>query len=200
VVVAGIAAGVVALREVLGSDGRPGAGRAAEVLKAHDAELRSIQGVTMLGTYSDGTSGYIVVYVKEVTPQIEAAVPDKLDGVLVQIQKEASPPPDPPELSGAVKAVEPATKGQAAASVAGEVTIDGELLAQGPESSSPVPRRLTVVVPASVRIWRPQGEGKEFIEFADIRIGDECRATLVAVPKSAEDRARATDLEVYAHN
>jgi hypothetical protein len=172
--------------------------RVGDVLKDHDAELRSIPGVQSLGTHSGGGEpAYIVVYVEKVTPAVRAAVPATLHGYRVDVVAELVPPPSPPLLVGVVKKVAAATPQQAAAGIKGVVTIEGDLYEEGSGESKPVPRRLDVRVPSAVQIWRPQGEGKEFISLADVRVGETANATLTAVPEAGARRATAADLEAY---
>ncbi|MBE3033000.1 MAG: hypothetical protein IMZ74_07365 [Actinobacteria bacterium] len=172
--------------------------RVGDVLKEHDAELRAIPGVTMLGTHSGGGDpAHIVVYVDKVTPEVRAAVPATLDGYRVDVEAELVLPPSPPVLAGAVKNVTVATPEQAAAGIAGVLTIQGDLYRAGYGESKPSPRTMVVLVPSAVQIWRPQGEGKEFISLADVRVGETANVTLTAVPKASARRATAADLEAY---
>ena len=172
--------------------------RVGDVLRDHDAELRAIPGVTMLGTNRQGNEpAYIVVYVKKVTPEVRAAVPATLHGYRVEVQAELVLPPSPPILVGVVRKVTAATPEQAAAGIAGVVTIEGDLYQEGGGESASTPRTLVVRVPTAVRIWRPQGEGKEFITLADVRVGETANATLTAVPKAKARTATAADLEAY---
>jgi hypothetical protein len=197
-----VAGGVVALRLTLSPDDvldRGDGYQIQQVLKEHDAELRAIPGVTMLGTYvpADGPA-LIVVYVKQVTAELEAAAPDKIDGFTVEIKEESTPPPSPPVLAGVIKAVTPATPEQAADGLAGTVTIEGQLYVEGVGSSTSASScRMLVRIPDDIQIWRPMGEAKELIEFADIRAGDQCQATLEAVPATQDGDPTADDLEVY---
>ena len=58
--------------------------RVGDVLKDHDAELRSIPGVEYLGAHSgSGDPAHIVVYVAKVTPEVRAAA--ALDGYRVNV-------------------------------------------------------------------------------------------------------------------
>ena len=172
--------------------------RVGDVLKDHDAELRAIPGVTMLGTHRHGSEpAHIVVYVDKVTPEVRAAVPATLDGYRVDVEAELVLPPSPPMLVGVVKKVTAATPEQAAVGIAGVLTIEGDLYKEGYGESKPSPHTLVVRVPTSVQLWRPQGEGKEFISFADVRVGDTANVTLTAVPKASARRATAADLEAY---
>ncbi len=52
-------------------------------------------------------------------------------------------------------------------------------------------------MPTAVQIWRPQGESKEFIGLADVRVGETANATLTAAPKVEARRAPAADVKVY---
>ena len=172
--------------------------RVGDVLKEHDAELRAIPGVTMLGTHSGGGDpAHIVVYVDKVTPEVRAAVPATLHGYRVDVEAELVLPPSPAMLVGVVKKVTAATPEQAAVGIAGVLTIEGDLYKEGYGESEPSPRTLVVRVPTSVQIWRPQGESKEFIGLADVRVGETANATLTAVPKASARRATAADLEAY---
>ena len=167
-----------------------------DVLKDHDAELRSIPGVEYLGTHSGGGEpAHIVVYVAKVTPGLRAAVPATLDGYRVDVEAVPVMPPEPPLLLGDVTSASAATPQQAAAGIAGVLEVKGDLFKTGHGKSAG--RTLLVRVPAAVRIWRPQGEGKEFIAFADVLVGDTVAATLTTVPKAEARRATAADLEVY---
>jgi hypothetical protein len=172
--------------------------RVGDVLKDHDAELRAIPGVTMLGTHRQtGEPAHIVVYFEQVTPAVRAAVPATLDGYRVDVEEEIVPPPSPPLLVGVVKNVSAATPEQAAAGIAGVLTIEGDLYEEGDGMSGSSPRTLVVRVPIAVQIWRPEGEGKEFISLPDVRVGETANATLTAVPKAKARRATAADVEVY---
>ena len=109
VAVAGVAAfGVwLVVRDVTG-DIRQKAG-VDKALAAHEAELRAVPGLTMLGTYtSSAEPPYIVVTVREITPQVRAAVPATLDGYRVVLKKDV-PPTSPPLLAGEVRRVKAAT-------------------------------------------------------------------------------------------
>jgi len=170
--------------------------RVGHVLKDHDAELRGIPGVEALGTHSgSGEPAHIVVYVDKLTPAVRAAVPATLDGYRVDVEEEIALPPEPSKLIGVVKRVDAASAEQAAAGLAGVVTIAGDLFKKGYGESAR--RTLVVRMPAAAQIWRPQGEGKDFISFADLRLGDTVAATLTAVPKAKARHATAGDLEVY---
>jgi hypothetical protein len=172
--------------------------RVDDVLKEHDAELRSVPGVQSLGTHSGGAEpAHIVVYVKKVTPAVRAAVPATLDGYRVDVEAEPALPPSPPMMVGIVTNVTAATPQQAAAGVAGVLTIEGDLYKAGYGESTPSPQTLLVRVPTTVQIWRPQGEGKEFISLADVRVSETANAQLTAVPKPGARRATAADLEAY---
>jgi hypothetical protein len=172
--------------------------RVADVLKDHDAELRGVPGVQSLGTHSGGGEpAHIVVYVDEVTPALRAAIPATLDGYGVDVEAQPVLPQSPPKLVGIVNDVTPATPKQAAAGIVGVLTIEGDLYKVGDGMSKPFPRTLLVRVPSSVRIWRPQGEGKEFITFAEVRAGDTANATLTTVPGTRARSATAADVEVH---
>jgi len=172
--------------------------RVADVLKDHDAELRSIPGVQSLGTHSGGGEpAHIVVYVDKLTPSVRAAVPATLDGYRVDVEVEPVLPPSPPMLVGIVTNVTMATPAQTAAGIAGVLAIAGDLYAAGYGESESVPRTMEVRVPTAVQVWRPQGEGKELISLADVRVGETANATLTAVPKASAHRATAADLEAY---
>ena len=156
-----------------------------------------IPGVLALGTQSGGGEpAHIVVYVDKVTPEVRAAVPATLDGYRVDVEAELVLPPSPPMLVGVVKKVTAATPEQAAVGIAGVLTIEGDLYQEGDGESTSTPRTLVVRVPTAVRIWRPQGEGKEFISFADVRVGDTAQATLTVIPAAKALSATAADLEV----
>jgi len=170
--------------------------RVGEVLKDHDAELRGIPGVQSLGTHSGGGEpAHIVVYVEKVTSAVRAAVPATLEGYRVDVEKAYVLPPSPPKIVGVVKEVATATPEEAAAGFAGVLKIEGDLYRAGHGKSTP--RTLLVRVPASIQIWRPQGEGKEFIAFADVLVGDTVAATLTTIPRAHARRTTAGDLEVY---
>jgi hypothetical protein len=170
--------------------------RVGDVLKDHDAELRSIPDVEYLGTHSgSGEPAHIVVYVAKVTPVVRAAVPATLDGYRVDIQAVIVLPPEPPLLLGEVTSASAATPEQAAAGIAGVLEVKGDLYKTGRGTSAA--RTLLVRVPTSVQIWRPQGEGKEFIAFADVLVGETVAAALTAIPRANARRATAGDLEVY---
>ena len=172
--------------------------RVADVLKDHDSELRSIPGVQSLGTHSGGGEpAHIVVYVDKLTPAVRAAVPATLDGYRVDVEEQPVLPPSPPLLVGVVKRVTTATPQQAAAGIAGVLTIEGDLYEGGSGTSEATPRTLDLRVPTAVRVWRPQGEGQELIRLADVRVGDMTQATLTALPAAKARSATAADLEVY---
>jgi len=175
-------------------------GHAAGVDKAlsnHEAELRAVPGLTMLGTHTSAVEPpHIVVTVRKITPQVRAAVPATLDGYRVDLEVDI-PVTSPPAIAGEIKSVTAATPEQAAAGLAGFILIDGDLFKGGPGMSEGAPRTLVVRVPASIQIWRPMGEGKDFIGLGDIRAGEMARAVLVAAPAAGDRRATAADLEVY---
>ena len=170
--------------------------RVGDVLADHDAELRGIPGVKSLGTHSGGGEpAHIIVYVEKLTPAVRAAVPATLDGYRVDVEEEIALPPEPPKLIGVIKSVDSASAEQAAAGLAGVVTIAGDLFEKGHGESAR--RTLVVRIPTAAQIWRPQGEGKDFIGLTDVRLGDTVAATLTAVPEAKARRATAGDLEVY---
>jgi hypothetical protein len=192
-----VAGGVVGLRLAL-DPGGPGGFHdygVHQVFKEHEAQLRAIPGITALGTneYSNAPSR-IVVYVDQVTPAILAAVPDKIHGYVVEIQE---PLPVAPAFDGVVKAIAPATAAQAAAGLAGTLTVKGNLRQEDHGSVTSSPGTLIVNVPSRLKIWRPMGEGKEFIGFGDIRTGDYCRVVLEAAPSGRGRAVTAADLAVY---
>jgi hypothetical protein len=196
-VVVVVAGGVVGLRVAFAPGDGPdvfGDARVHQAFEKHSAELRAIPGVTMLGTYeSSNAPARIVVYVNQVTPEIEAAVPDEIDGFVVEIRE---PLPSPPGLSGVVKAIAPASPEQSAEGLVGTLTIEGKLRVETHGSVASSRRTLVVNVPSDLKIWRPMGEGKEFIEFTDIRTGDSCWVVLKAVPVGQQRQVTAEDLEV----
>jgi len=191
-----IAFGVwLALRDVTG-DIRQKAG-VDKALAAHEAELRAVPGLTMLGTYtSPGEPPYIVVTVREITPQVRAAVPATLDGYRVVLEKDV-PPKSPPLLAGEVTRVKAATTEEAALGLAGSLVVDGDFYSRGYGFENAEPRTLTVRVPAGVGVWRPMGEGKDFMEFAEIRAGDTVQVTLTERLAKGDRVATAADIEVY---
>jgi hypothetical protein len=193
-----VAGGVIGLRYALGPDGGLGGGdeaRIQQVLEDHEAEFRALPGLTGLGIYTyEGGPPRIVLSFSEVTPEIEAAVPDEIDGFAVVIEEDI---PGPPTLSGVVKTIAPASHEVSPEGYAGTLTIEGELHVENHGSVTSSPGTFIVNVPSDLQIWRPMGEGKEFIEFADIRTGDACQVTLKAVPAGQEREVTAADLEVY---
>jgi len=192
-----VAGGVVGLRSLTPGDGPDGLrdSRIHQVFEEHEAELRAIPGVTMLGTNESANApDSIFVYVDRLTPAIEAAVPDEIDGFAVELRES---PPSPPSLSGVVKTIAPATPERSAADLAGTLTIEGTLSEEAHGSVTSSPCTLVVNVPSDLRIWRPMGEGKEFITFTDIRVGDTCQVVLKAVPTEQEREVTPVDLEVY---
>ncbi len=193
-----IAAAVMIAMLMIRADERSAEHPVWGALERHDAELRAIPGVLSLGTVEpDGGEAAIVVYVADITPQIEAAVPDELDGFPVRVQVEPTPPPGPPTIEGLVDDVSAATSQQIADGLAGTVTVTGALYAQGLGTDAEIGRTLVVLVPADCPIWRPQGEGKDFIDFAAIEAGQRCRVTLDAAPADGAREATAADVEIY---
>jgi hypothetical protein len=192
-----VTGGVVGLRALTPGDGPAGPrdSRVHQVFEEHEAELRAIPGVTMLGTNeSSNAPASIFVYVNRVTPAIEAAVPDQIDGFAVELREW---PSGPPSLNGVVKTITPATPEQSSAGLAGTLTVEGTLSEEAHGSVASSPCTLAVDVPGDLRIWRPMGEGKEFIAFTDIRIGDTCQVVLESVPAGQGHEVTAVDLEVY---
>ncbi len=168
-----------------------------QALAAHEAELRGVPGLTGLGTYTTSSEPpYIYVEVEEITPEVRAAVPESLDGYRVVLRKEV-PPTSPPLLAGEVTRVRAATPAQAAAGLAGSLVVDGDFYSKGLGYEDSEPRTLTVRVPAGVSVWRPMGEGKDFIAFAEIRAGDEVQVTLTEPLAKGDRVATAADVEVY---
>ena len=163
----------------------------------HEAELRAVPGLTGLGTYTTSSEPpYIYVEVEEITPEVRAAVPESLDGYRVVLRKEV-PPTSPPLLAGEVTRVRAATAEQAAAGIAGSLVVDGDFYSKGLGYEDSEPRTLTVQVPAGVSVWRPMGEGKDFITVGEVRAGDRVQVTLTE-PLAKRDRvATAADVEVY---
>ncbi len=167
-------------------------------LDRHSAELFAIPGVESIGTHIPvGEPAHMVVFAHKVTPQIRAAVPATLDGYRVDVEQEPVLPPEPPLLVGMVQSVTPATPEQAAAGLAGVMVVRGDFYKHGQGGGDPRPRTLTVRVPLTVQVWRPMGEGKDFIDFAAIVVGDSSQATLTAIPAAGQRTATASDVEVY---
>ena len=181
-------------------DDAGGGGQTSGVDKAfaaHEAEIRAVPGLTGFGTYTSSSEApYIYVEVEEITPEVRAAVPATYDGYRVVLRKEV-PPTSPPLLAGEVKSLRAATTEQAAAGLAGSLVVDGDFYSKGYGIEDSTPRTLTVRVPAAVQVWRPMGEGKEFIAFGDIRPGDEVRVTLTERLARGARSATAADVEVY---
>jgi hypothetical protein len=145
---------------------------------------------------SSSEAPYIYVEVEEITPEVRAAVPATYDGYRVVLRKEV-PPTSPPLLAGEVKSLRAATTERAAAGLAGSLVVDGDFYSKRYGFEDSTPRTLTVRVPAAVQVWRPMGEGKEFIAFGDIRPGDEVRVTLTERLAKGARSATAADVEVY---
>ena len=168
-----------------------------KALAAHEAEIRAVPGLTGLGTYTSSSEApYIYVEVEEITPEVRAAVPGTLDGYRVVLRKEV-PPTSPPLLAGKVTRARAATTELADAGLAGSLVVAGDFYSKGYGFEDSTPRTLTVQVPAAVQVWRPMGEGKEFIEFGEIRPGDEVRVTLTERLAKGARSATAADVEVY---
>ena len=183
------------VRDVNGDGGQ--ASGVDKALAAHEAEIRAVPGLTGLGTYTTSSEPpYIYVEVEEITPEVRAAVPETLDGYRVVLRKDV-PPTSPPLLAGEVTRVSAATTEQAAAGLAGSLVVDGDFYATGMGSEDSEPRTVTVRVPAAVQVWRPMGEGKDFITFAEIRPGDRVQVTLAARLAKGARAATAADVEVY---
>jgi hypothetical protein len=79
----------------------------------------------------------------------------------------------------------------------GTLVIEGAYNAAGPGAGAGVPRTVTVSIPSSVQIWRPQGEGKTMVRFGDVQAGDSGQVYLTAKLSTSPWRARAADVEVY---
>ena len=194
-------AGVVAVgvwppaRDVTGDLGEKSGGDKA--LAAHEAQLRAVPGLTMLGTYTTSSEApCIIVKVKQITPEVRAAVPETLDGYRVVLEKDV-PATSPPLLAGEVTRVRAATAGEAAAGLAGSLVVAGDYYSKGQGIENAEKRTVTVRVPSAVQVWRPMGEGKDFIAFADIRPGDRVQATLTEPLAKGARAAAAADVEVY---
>jgi hypothetical protein len=183
-----------AVRDVTGDLGeKSGVDKA---LAAHEAQLRAVPSVTMLGTYTTSSAPpYIIVTVKQITPEVRAAVPETLDGYRVVLEKDV-PPTSPPLLAGEVTRVRAAT-GEAAAGLAGSLIVAGEYYSKGQGFENAEQRTVTVRVPAAVKVWRPMGEGKDFIAFAEISPGDRAQVTLTEPLAKGARAAAAADVEVY---
>jgi hypothetical protein len=167
-------------------------------LERHSDELHAIPGVQSIGTHmTPDEPSHIVVWVHKVTPEIRAAVPATLDGYRVDVEQETALPTEPPVLQGVIESATPATPEQTAAGLAGIIVVKGELYKRGMSVSKPLRRTLTVRVPTSVQIWRPMGEGKDFIDLAAILVGDTSQVTLTAIPAADQHTATATDVEAY---
>ena len=168
-----------------------------KALADHEAELRAVPGLTSLGTHDSAAEApHIIVTVRKITPAVRAAVPTTLDGYRVDLE-EYVPPTSPPTLVGEVAEVRAATTAQAAQGFAGALVVDGDFYSAGYGDASGKPRKLTVLMPAGVTVWRPMGEGKDFIALAEIRAGDTVRVTLTEAPAKGARRATAADVEVY---
>jgi hypothetical protein len=123
-------------------------------------------------------------------------VPATLDGYRVVLRKDV-PPESPPLLAGEVRRVKSATTEAAALGLAGSLVVDGDFYSKGYGFENAEPRTLTVRVPDGVDVWRPMGEGKDFVEFAEIRAGDTVRVTLTERLAKGDRVATAADIEVY---
>jgi hypothetical protein len=169
-----------------------------QALARHQAELRAITGVDSLGTLEGvGQEPRIVVWVDKITPEIQKAVPKELEGFRVVVEVTPSLPPGPPTVHGVITAVTPATPGQAGKGLVGTLVIEGAYNAAGPGAGAGVSRTVTVSIPSSVQIWRPQGEGKTMVRFGDVQAGDSGQVYLTAKLSTSPWRARAADVEVY---
>ncbi len=169
-----------------------------QALARHQAELRAIPGVDSLGTLEGGGQApYIVVWVGRITPEIQKAVPNQLEGFRVSIEVTPTPRPGPPTVHGVITTVTPATHGQVNNGLVGTIVIEGAYNAAGPGTGAGVPRTVTVSVPGSAQIWRPQGEGKTTLRFGDMHAGDSGQVDMTAKITGPPWRATAADVEVY---
>jgi len=169
-----------------------------QALARHQAELRAIPGVDSLGTYEGGgQTPHIVVWVDKITPEILAAVPKELEGFHVAVEVPPTLPPAPPMVHGVITAVTPATPEQASNGLVGTIVIEGAYDAAGPGTGAGVSRTVTVRIPSSAQIWRPQGEGKTMLKLGDIHAGDSGQVDLTAKLSGSPWHVTAADVEVY---
>ncbi len=124
-------------------------------------------------------------------------MPKELEGFRVAVEVTPTPPPAPPMVQGVITAVTPATPEQARNGLVGTIVIEGAYDAAGPGTGAGVSRTVTVRIPSSAQIWRPQGEGKTMIKLGDVRVGDAGQVDLTAKLSGPPWRATAADVEVY---
>ena len=124
-------------------------------------------------------------------------MPKELEGFRVAVEATPTPPPAQPMVQGVITAVTPATPEQARNGLVGTIVIEGAYNAAGPGTGAGVSRTVTVRIPNSAQIWRPQGEGKTMIKLRDVRVGDAGQVDLTAKLNGHPWRAMAADVEVY---
>lgn len=166
-----------------------------KAFEKHKDELNAIPGVRSITIYhSAGDTGdriEIEVDKGAKTPRLEAAVPDELEGYPVVIVETEPYQPPGVDIGGTVKRIAPA------GTSAREQGIEGVILVIAARGYGSKYRKASVSVTGETTIWLPQGEGKEFIAFGDLSVGD----TVVvdfngSVAGSDPVRATAGDIEV----
>jgi len=164
-----------------------------QAFAAHKDELYAIPGVNSITIYSGQDNDRIEISVLpgEKTPQIEAAVPDSIEGYPVTIVEREPPSPPTIDIEGTIRSIAPATAaGQSSGALGTIYVIAGK-------STGSTYDKASVKVTGDTSIWVPQGEGKEFLTFADLREGDFVIADFTgAVAESYPVQATAQDIEV----
>jgi hypothetical protein len=170
VVLAGVLLAAVALTALAACAPPPPKSGVEKAFEKHKDELNAIPGVRSITIYSGSGAGgdriEIEVYKGEKTPQLEATVPDELDGYPVVIVEEEPYKPPPVDIQGTIKTISPADTS------AREQGIEGTILVIAELGSGSTHAKATVAITGDTTIWIPQGEGKDFITFADLREGD----------------------------
>jgi len=159
----------------------------------HEKELRDIVGSATIAIYSGQGNDRIEIQVDkgEKTAALEAAVPDEIEGYPVVIVEQEPYKPPPIDIQGTIKKITPSdVSGQ-------EQGAAGSILVVADETSGSTYDKASITITSDTTIWRPMGEGKDFITFADLREGDYVIVDLTGpVAESYPVQATAADIEV----
>jgi len=167
-----------------------------EAFAKHKDELYAIPGVNSITIYSgEGAGGdriEISVYRGEKTPELEAAVPDEIEGYPVTIVERDPPEEHKVDIQGSIRSITSADVSAQEQGTVGSILVEGD-----PKDKVSIYDKASVAVTADTSIWLPMGEGKDFISFADLKEGDYVIVAFTGpVAESYPVQATAADIEV----
>ena len=167
-----------------------------QAFEKHREELFAIPGVNTVMIVDSGGQQRIEVqvYEGEKTPQLEAALPDQIEGYPVVIVERPRPDPQRYDIAGTIKTIAPADISAQEQGMSGSLLV----VADPPLKYSRVDKA-SVAVPSDATIWWPMGEGKKSATFGDLHEGDHVIVTFSGpVAESYPVQATAADIEIVS--